>query len=55
MYRQVHIFLTGFIGIRSNLFLLLRNDDRTALNPFSPSIQIQTLQTDLHTFPARIG
>ena len=23
-------------------------------NPLSPNIQIQTLQTDLHTFPARI-
>ena len=28
---------------------------RTTFNPLSPSIHKQILQTDLHTFPLRIG
>ena len=27
----------------------------SAVNPFSPNIHIQILQTDLHTFPLRIS
>ena len=29
--------------------------DFELINPLSPSFQIQTLQTDLHTFPGRTG
>ena len=28
---------------------------QTTFNPLSPTIHIQILQTDLHTFPLRIG
>ena len=50
-YRQFSLSLGKALTLSLNSTRLIR----TAINPLSPNIQKQILQTDLHTFPYRIS
>ena len=46
----------AFFKVNYNAKLIIKvNPVHVVFNPLSPSIHIQILQTDLHTFPLRIS
>ena len=46
----------AFIKVNYNAKLIIKvNPDQFVFNPLIPSIHIQILQTNLHTFPLRIS
>ena len=55
---RLHHVPLGWIHQRAHLFLWnlgFKQTQWNPLNPLSPNIKIQILQTDLHTFPLRIS
>ena len=56
MSPPTYIFaITRDYQMHNAFFLISTLDDPWEINPLSPKIHIQILQTDLHTFPSRIS